>query len=123
MWQAGMQPARYETTSVRIGAGDYRFTVAASKIVFEGFRTVYTEAGEEKEEKNVLLNGLEKGMELTEKVLRPNSISPSRRLTIQKRPWLNIWKSWALDGQVLTRPRFPLSLPGAMWLKKIKTFI
>ena len=60
-----MQPARYETTSVRIGAGDYRFTVAASKIVFEGFRTVYTEAGEEKEEKNVLLNGLEKGMELT----------------------------------------------------------
>ena len=60
-----MQPARYETTSVRIAAGDYRFTVAASRIVFEGFRTVYTEAGEEKEEKNVLLKGLEKGMELT----------------------------------------------------------
>ena len=27
-----MQPARYETTSVKIDAGDYRFTVAASKI-------------------------------------------------------------------------------------------
>ena len=27
-----MQPARYETTSVRIAAGDYRFTVAASRI-------------------------------------------------------------------------------------------
>ena len=39
--------------------------MAASRIVFEGFRTVYTEAGEEKEEKNVLLKGLEKGMELT----------------------------------------------------------
>ena len=35
-----MQPARYETTSVRIAAGDYRFTVAASRILFEGFRTV-----------------------------------------------------------------------------------
>ena len=60
-----MQPARYETTSVRIAAGDYRFTVAASRILFEGFRTVYTEADEEKEEKNMLLGGLEKGMELT----------------------------------------------------------
>ena len=29
-----MQPARYETTSVKIAAGQYRFTVAASKIVF-----------------------------------------------------------------------------------------
>ena len=29
-----MQPARYETTSVKIAAGQYRFTVAASKICF-----------------------------------------------------------------------------------------
>ena len=55
-----MKPAKYETTSVRIAAGDYRFQVAASKIVFEGFRTVYTEADEEKEETNVLLKGLDK---------------------------------------------------------------
>ncbi len=55
-----MQPAKYETTSVRIAAGDYRFQVAASKIVFEGFRTVYTEADEEKEESNLLLKGLDK---------------------------------------------------------------
>ena len=54
-----MQPARYETTSVKIAAGQYRFTVAASKIVFEGFRSVYTEAGETKEENNVLLKGLD----------------------------------------------------------------
>lgn len=60
-----MQPARYETTSVRIAAGKYRFTVAASKIVFEGFRTVYTEAGEEKEENNVLMKGLDKSSRLT----------------------------------------------------------
>ena len=60
-----MQPARYETTSVRIAAGQYRFTVAASKIVFEGFRSVYTEAGEEKEENNVLLKSLDKTSKLT----------------------------------------------------------
>ncbi|GFI49273.1 DNA topoisomerase 1 [Lachnospiraceae bacterium] len=60
-----MQPARYETTSVRIAAGQYRFTVAASKIVFEGFRSVYTEAGEEKEENNVLLKSLDKNSKLT----------------------------------------------------------
>lgn len=60
-----MQPARYETTSVKIGAGKYRFTVAASKIAFEGFRTVYTEAGEEKEENNVLLKSLDKTSTLT----------------------------------------------------------
>ena len=60
-----MMPARYETTSVKIAAGKYRFTVAASKIAFEGFRTVYTEAGEEKEENNVLLKGLDKDSRLT----------------------------------------------------------
>ena len=29
-----MAPARYETTSVKIGAGEYTFTVSASKVVF-----------------------------------------------------------------------------------------
>ena len=44
-----MMPAVYETTSVKIAAGKYRFNVATSKIAFEGFRLIYTEAGEEKE--------------------------------------------------------------------------
>ena len=60
-----MQSAKYETTSVRIAAGQYRFTVAASKIVFEGFRSVYTEAEEEKEESNVLLKGLDQDSRLS----------------------------------------------------------
>lgn len=62
-----MQPAKYETTSVKIDADDYRFTVAASKVVFEGFRTVYTESDEEKEESNVLLKGLDENSVLTKK--------------------------------------------------------
>lgn len=62
-----MQPARYETTSVKIDAGNYRFTVAASKVVFEGFRSVYTESDEVKEEANVLVKGLDENSVLTKK--------------------------------------------------------
>lgn len=43
-----MAPARYETTSVKIGAGEYVFTVAASKVAFDGFMSVYTEEGDDK---------------------------------------------------------------------------
>ena len=49
-----MAPAKYETTSVKIGAGDYTFTVAASKIVFDGFMSVYTD--EEDQKKGNVLN-------------------------------------------------------------------
>lgn len=60
-----MQPAKYETTSIKIGAGDYRFSVAASKVVFEGFRLVYVEADEEKQGSNVLVKSLDRDSELT----------------------------------------------------------
>ena len=60
-----MKAAKYETTSVKIGAGKYWFTVAASRIVFEGFRSVYVESGEEKPENNVLLKSLDKDSELS----------------------------------------------------------
>ncbi|MDO4321549.1 MAG: type I DNA topoisomerase [Lachnospiraceae bacterium] len=60
-----MAPARYETTSVHIGAAGYRFNVAASRVVFEGFRSVYTESGDAKEENNVITGKLEQGMKLT----------------------------------------------------------
>lgn len=60
-----MKAAKYETTSVKIGAGKYRFTVAASRIVFEGFRSVYVESGEEKPENNLLLKSLDKDSELS----------------------------------------------------------
>ena len=60
-----MMPAVDETTSVKIAAGKYRFNVATSKIAFEGFRLIYTEAGEEKDEKGVLLKGLDENSELS----------------------------------------------------------
>ena len=60
-----MTEAVYETISVKIGAGEHRFTMSAGKIKFEGFRSVYVQEDEEKEESNVLLKNLEKGDELT----------------------------------------------------------
>ena len=59
-----MAPARYETMTVRIKAGEYHFQLSASHIIFDGFMSVYTESGEEKEEADVPGVLLEKGMEL-----------------------------------------------------------
>ncbi len=55
-----MNPARYETVSVKIAAGDYHLHVSASKLEFEGFLSVYSADDEEKEENNVLLHAITK---------------------------------------------------------------
>lgn len=60
-----MNPARYETTSVRIGAGDYQLHVSASKIAFEGFLSVYSADDEEKEEGSMLLNSIDEKTKLS----------------------------------------------------------
>ncbi len=59
-----MTPARFETTAIRIGAAGYRFTVSASKLIFEGFRSVYTDEEEENGENNRITGNIEKGMQL-----------------------------------------------------------
>lgn len=59
-----MQNAKYETTSVKIDAGEYRFTSAASKLVFDGFMSVYT-TEEDKNEKTTMLKSLSKESKLT----------------------------------------------------------
>ena len=71
-----MTPAKYESTCVKIGAGGYCFTVAASKQIFDGFRSVYTEADEEKEESNVLVGGLS-----MDSVLTKDSLDPKQHFT------------------------------------------
>ncbi len=45
-----MSPAKYETTSVKIQAGEHLFTVAASTMKFDGFTSVYGSEDEEGEE-------------------------------------------------------------------------
>lgn len=59
-----MAPAKYENTSVKIEAGDYRFTASASKIVFDGFLSVYN-IDNEKSKGNVMLKSIDKDTILT----------------------------------------------------------
>lgn len=58
-----MNPAKHETTSVKIDAGEYRFTVAASKVLFDGFMSVYTDEENEKSDNNLV-----KGIDLDSKL-------------------------------------------------------
>ena len=53
-----MQPARYETTTAKIDVAGHRFSASASRLVFDGFMSVYAEADEEKEENNSMVGGL-----------------------------------------------------------------
>jgi DNA topoisomerase I (EC 5.99.1.2) len=59
-----MAPARYETTSIKIDGAGYRFTTSASKLLFEGFMSVYT-SEEDKIENNTLLTSITKDSKLT----------------------------------------------------------
>lgn len=47
-----MQPAKYETTSIKIDGNGFRFTAASSRLLFDGFMSVYTESEEEEENLN-----------------------------------------------------------------------
>lgn len=70
-----MQPAVYDTTSVKVAAGEYVFTLSASKLAFDGFMSVYVQE-DEKEETNTLFGKLEKG-----DVLELSALDPSQHFT------------------------------------------
>lgn len=67
---ACMKSALYKVKSIKISAGEYLFTSAASDIVFQGFMSVYTEADFVKEEKN-LIAGINESSVLTLNQLNP----------------------------------------------------
>ena len=94
-----MKPARYETTSVKIAAGDYRFTVSASKVAFDGFRMIYTEAGEEKEESNVLAKSLDK-----DSVLQYESFDSKQHFTQPPAHYTEAALVKTLEGLGIGRP-------------------
>ncbi len=58
-----MKPAVYGTVSVKIKAGEYDFTLSASRLTFDGFMSVYVEE-EEKENGSAALEKLTEGTEL-----------------------------------------------------------
>ena len=60
-----MANAKYETITVNISAGDYRFHVSTSRVSFDGFRLAYIEADDEKEDKHVTLKSIDKDTKLS----------------------------------------------------------
>jgi DNA topoisomerase-1 len=56
-----MGTAVYETTTVKVSAGKYLFNASTSKLEFDGFMKVYTEADNEKVVTNNTVTKLEKG--------------------------------------------------------------
>ena len=68
IWQrfaaSQMASAVFETVSVRIKGGEYSFRVSASKVAFDGYRSVYMQDEDEKAENNTLLNTIDKNTKL-----------------------------------------------------------
>lgn len=59
-----MSAAKYETASVKIAAGQYCFTVSASRVVFDGFLSVYMSEEDEKGEDNTFLKSIDENTKL-----------------------------------------------------------
>ena len=70
-----MSAAQYDTTSVKIQAKDQVFTLATSRMRFDGFMSVYTQE-DDKEEENVLGNNLDENS-----VLEFRSFDPKHHFT------------------------------------------
>ena len=70
-----MSGAKYETTTIKIQAKEYIFTVAASRIVFDGFMSVYV-SDEDKEAENALNGELN-----ADSVLSFKSFDPKQHFT------------------------------------------
>ncbi len=93
-----MQPAVYDTTSVKVAVGNYEFTLSASRLTFDGFMSVYVQE-DEKEENNTLLEKLEKGDEL-----KLSALNPSQHFTQPPAHYTEASLVKALEEQGIGRP-------------------
>lgn len=93
-----MQAALYETTSVKVKAGEQIFTLSASRLQFEGFMSVYIDE-EEKEEKNQLLTKMNKG-----EVLELDHLEESQHFTQPPAHYTEASLVKALEEQGIGRP-------------------
>ena len=59
-----MAGALHESTTVTIEAGEYHFNVSTSRVIFDGFMSIYTEADEEKTKPNKTVRLLEENAKL-----------------------------------------------------------
>lgn len=70
-----MAPAKYETTNVKIQAGEHIFALSASRVLFDGFMNVYT-SDDDKEEDGVLTGSISK-----DSVLKLDKFDPKQHFT------------------------------------------
>ncbi len=66
-----MANAEYETLSVKIDCNGHKFSAATSKVIFDGFMSVYIEEDEEKTNGSTTLKQMEAGMVLAQEALEP----------------------------------------------------
>lgn len=83
---------------MKVGAGEYLFTLAASKLKFDGFMSVYIQE-DDKEEANTLLAKLEKG-----DVLALGALDHSQHFTQPPSHYTEASLVKALEEQGIGRP-------------------
>lgn len=93
-----MDSAVYETTSVKIVVGGHSFTTSASRLIFDGFMSVYVEADDEEEHSQALGN-LDKGT-----VLKLEELEPSQHFTQPPAHYTEASLVKALEEQGIGRP-------------------
>lgn len=93
-----MNSALYETTSVRIGAGNHLFTASASRLAFDGFMSVYVDSDTEEEHSQALGN-IEKG-----EALSLEELIPSQHFTQPPAHYTEASLVKALEEQGIGRP-------------------
>ncbi|RZT02234.1 type I DNA topoisomerase [Cuneatibacter caecimuris] len=93
-----MENARYETQQAKIDAGIHRFTAAASKLMFDGFLSVYQEEDTPQDNQQAV-RGLEKGA-----VLERESFDPEQHFTQPPAHYTEASLVKALEEQGIGRP-------------------
>ena len=93
-----MEPAVYDTVSVKVKAGEYFFHLSASKLAFDGFMSVYVQE-DENEEAGGFLGRLETGMEL-----KLSKLNSSQHFTQPPAHYTEASLVKALEEQGIGRP-------------------
>ncbi len=102
-----MQPAKYETTSIKIEGGGCTFTSAASKLLFAGYLSTYQT--EEDKQEGESLRSLSKGLAALEKSYRTTTVTvgeyaPSQHFTQAPPHYTEASLVKALEEQGIGRP-------------------
>ena len=93
-----MTPAVYETLSIKISAGEHVFTVASSRLVFDGYRKVYVQSDDAEDEKSL-------DQAVTENSeLKLNDLDPKQHFTQPPAHYTESSLVRALEEQGIGRP-------------------